>query len=381
MLSQQNGKKLDKFYKMPVLSKNDIIKYQKKLQVQSSYHRKSIRKTSGSSGTPLSIEKDRGTTSFMDAAMYRSYSWHGIKPGDRQLRIWGSEVGVISKVKERIKDTLLNRIRISAFNIEYEKILRASIKIIKFKPRFVYGYAQSVYEVANILLDKKIDLSTLKFKAVVITGEMLYAWQKEIIRKAFNCPVVNEYGCTEAGIIAVECEFGKMHIIADGLFVEIIADDNVRNTEEGDVVITELNNMYSPLIRYRIGDRAVLSKETCMCGRSFPIIKKVIGRSDEFIVFPNGRKVDPYVVEYILKEIPSRYGKFFQFIIIQESHTRLRIKVVGKVGKKNKLAKYIERKWVSMYGNDIQLFVEIVKRLNRNMSGKLSCFKSNLHLQ
>jgi len=38
----------------------------------------------------LKIEKDRVTTGIMDAVMYRSYAWYGIRPGDRQLKDMGN---------------------------------------------------------------------------------------------------------------------------------------------------------------------------------------------------------------------------------------------------------------------------------------------------
>jgi len=370
---------LDSFQKIPILTKEDIRNNWDLLRLENKNIRTSFRQTSGSTGIPLKIEKDRNTTAYMDAVMYRSYSWYKIKPGDKQLRIWGTGINATEKFKIYLKDFLLNRIRLSAFDLDRKNFLKF-IKIInKFKPTFVYGYAQSVFEFAKFIVDEKIDIRYLKFKAVIVTGEMIFDWQREIIKQAFGCPVVNEYGCTEVGIIAIECPMGGMHIMSDALFVEFIKNDRASNLKEREIVVTELNNFYSPLIRYKVGDKGILSNSLCPCGRGFPIMVSVKGRSDEFIIFPNGKKVDPYVFEYIIKNIPSRYGTIQQFLIIQDNISYLNLKLVCDTSCPQKIAKALNNSWVRLYGNDLSLMIELVNNIPKNASGKLACFKSFLN--
>jgi len=372
-------KTIDDFRKLPILTKEILKNNYNLLKPKNKKTRVSIRQTSGSTGIPLKLEKNRQTTAYMDAVMYRSYMWYGIRPGDRQLRIWGAEIDPILKFKMHLKDFLLNRIRLSAFELDRKNFLKFIRKIKTFKPVFVYGYAQSVFEFAKFIVDEKIDIRHLKFKAVIVTGEMIFGWQKEVIKKAFSCPVVNEYGCTEVGIIAIECAMGGMHIMSDALFVEFIKNDTASNLKEREIVVTELNNFYSPLIRYKVGDKGILSNSLCPCGRGFPLMASIKGRSDEFIVFPNGKKVDPYVFEYIIKNIPSKYGTINQFLIIQESISCLNLKLVCDTSCPQKLVKALNNSWVKLYGNDLSLKVEFVNNISKNASGKLVCFESFLN--
>jgi len=369
---------LDSFQKIPILTKEDIRNNWDLLRLENKNIRTSFRQTSGSTGIPLKLEKDRQTTAYMDAVMYRSYMWYGIQPGERQLRIWGAEINPTERFKMHLKDFLLNRIRLSAFELDRKNFLKFIRKIKTFKPVFVYGYAQSVFEFAKFIVNEKMDLNHLNFKAVIVTGEMIFDWQRKIIKQAFGCPVVNEYGCTEVGIIAIECPMGGMHIMSDALFVEFIKNDRASNLKEREIVVTELNNFYSPLIRYKVGDKGILSNSLCPCGRGFPIMVSVKGRSDEFIIFPNGKKVDPYVFEYIVKNIPSKYGTIHQFFIVQDNISSISVKLVCDTSCPQKLVKALNNSWVRLYGNDLSLKIELVYNVPKNASGKLACFKSFL---
>lgn len=367
---------LDDFSQFPMLTKEEIKANWQYLMNHNTKVRTSLRQTSGSTGVPLRIFKDRQTTAVMEAAMYRSYSWHGISPGARQMRIWGTEIGALGQAKQCLKDLLLNRIRLSAFDLHKANFSTFLRRIDRFKPSFIYGYAQSVFEFAKFLVDEKYDLSHLNLLAAIVTGEMIFDWQKQVIYDAFNCPVVNEYGCTEVGIISIDCPSGNMHIISDILYVETVESEQLNDAGEGEILITELNNNYSPLIRYKVGDSGKLSNKRCPCGRGLPILSDLKGRSDDFIVFPSGKKVDPYILEYIIKEVPVKYGTVAQFMIIQALPSTLNIKLVSNSARTDKLNEAIQGKWKQLYGSEISLIIDTVNTLPKNPSGKLSCFKS-----
>ena len=362
--------------KLPILDKEDIRKNVNLLGAQNENVRTSVRYTSGLTGIPLKIEKDRRTTALMDAVMYRSYGWYGITPGEKQLRIWGTKINPVERIGTHLKDFLLNRVRLSAFELNENYFLKTVEKVKKMKPRYIYGYAQSVFQFAKFIEDQNIRLDNIKFKAVIVTGEMSFDWQRETIKKSFDCPVVNEYGCTEVGIIAIECPFGRMHIMADALYVECPKSE--QDSEEGDIVLTELNNFHAPFIRYRIGDRGIILNSSCKCGCNFPQLSSLKGRSDEFILFPDGRKVDPYIFEYILKGLPKKYGAINQFEIIQDADSSLTVRLVCGPCDEKKIGKAIEDNWSKLYGKCVPLKFQFVTELTKNKSGKLSCFKSQI---
>jgi phenylacetate-CoA ligase len=61
----------------------------------------------------------------------------------------------------------------------------------------------------------------------------------------------------------------------------------------GHVLVTTLRNTAMPLIRYRTGDLAVRRDEPCICGRTLPMLDRVIGRAPDLLVTASGGLIPP----------------------------------------------------------------------------------------
>ena len=79
-------------------------------------------------------DKEIDALAMNDAIMHRCYKWYNIDINERQARFWGVPVTSKLRWKECIKDFILNRIRISAFDMTKESCLEQYKKIINFKP-------------------------------------------------------------------------------------------------------------------------------------------------------------------------------------------------------------------------------------------------------
>ncbi len=99
-------------------------------------------------------------------------------------------------------------------------------------------------------------------------------------RHQLGVEIADNYGSTEA-FIAWQCPHGSYHLNAEHVLIEIVdgAGRQVAAGETGKVLITTLENYLMPLVRYEIGDYAVASDGACSCGRTLPLIGKVLGRS------------------------------------------------------------------------------------------------------
>jgi phenylacetate-CoA ligase len=84
-----------------------------------------------------------------------------------------------------------------------------------------------------------------------------------------------------------------LHINTDHVYVEIVDDKGaaVEPGKMGRVIVTDLINYAMPFIRYEIGDYAVVSAETCSCGRNMPLLEKVVGRVADFLITKELTKV------------------------------------------------------------------------------------------
>jgi phenylacetate-CoA ligase len=141
-----------------------------------------------------------------------------------------------------------------------------------------------------------------------------------------NLKTVDVYSAQEVGVIALQCpESGLYHIQAESLLVEIINDNGepCKPDEIGRVVITDLHNFATPLIRYEIRDYAQVG-EPCPCGRGLHTLKKIMGRRRNMVTLPNGEKHWPTVGFHEFRNIaPIR-----QYQAIQHDVANVEIKLV-----------------------------------------------------
>lgn len=329
----------------------------------------SLRATSGSSGEPLALIKGFKSLSIMDAVMFRNYSWYSICPGDRQIRFWGSHFGG-KRWGPLLKDLLLNRKRLSAFNISKETASKLLREIERCHSWYLYGYAQAIYQVARLLADSGWRNGVNNSKGIILTGEMISQSQRDFIEEVFKSRTINEYGCTEAGVIAMECPQGRMHLM-ENLWIEIARSEGM---PFGEVIVTELSTDYFPLIRYQVGDSASIDQESCSCGRGLSVLSGLQGRSDDLIECPDGRIVDPYFFEYLISELPSRYGSVHQFKIIQLKEHEFLFLLVVSDGFKDGSIKIISERVQSVLGAAAKVSFNIVSNIRKDPSGKLRCF-------
>lgn len=364
---------------IPTIQKKDLIENYNELFPAKWNEKVFIRETSGSSGSPLRLAKGVKSLSVMDAIMYRNYAWFGIDVGEKQGRYWGTPLSSFAKAKIQLKDYVLGRLRFSPFDISEKACFDFYQRLKKYKPSYVYGYSQTVYRFACLMGKSNLGLEDLYLKAVIITGEMIYPQQLEIIENVFRCPVSNEYGCTELGIIAMQCPQKGMHLMTENLYIEFLKDNrHAAPGEEGEIVLTELFSDIMPLIRYRIGDIGIKSDKTCTCGRGLPLLKEIKGRSDEFILCIDGKQVDPIVFEYILQELPSSLGKITQFRILQKTIKNLEIEVCYEGQFFSRMKNEIEKKLKNIIGQEFEIQFHRQENLEAEASGKLRCFISKL---
>lgn len=138
---------------------------------------------------------------------------------------------------------------------------------------------------------------------MVTTGEDLAPAVREQLRQFFGAPIYDAYGMREVNEIAVQGACGSYHVQADRLWVEIVDDagDSVSPGQEGEVVVTNLLSRSMPLLRYRTGDRGVLSASACECESPYPTLDRVAGRAHARIEFPDGGSVPASRLTWMLR--------------------------------------------------------------------------------
>src|SRR6185312_7578839 len=110
--------------------------------------------------------------------------------------------------------------------------------------------------------------------------------------QTLGIPLVDCYGCQEAGYVAIQCpEYAHYHVQGEMSLVEVLREDGApcRPGETGRVVITPLHSFAMPLLRYDLGDYAEVG-EPCPCGRGLPVLRQIYGRKKETLTLPSGER-------------------------------------------------------------------------------------------
>ncbi|MBM4136447.1 MAG: phenylacetate--CoA ligase family protein, partial [Nitrospira sp.] len=242
-------------------------------------------------------------------------------------------------------------------------------QICRFKPHCVFGYPSTIALFCQLATEQGYDLKGLDVKVVFSTAEVLYDYQKELISDAFGkIPVVNSYGSREGGFISHECPEGSLHVIDQNIIVEYLRDGKpVKPGEDGEIVITHLDNWAMPFIRYRTGDIAQLNTGKCKCGRHLSIMNNIKGRTTDFIVTPDGRWQHGLSLIYVVRDIPG----VEEFKIIQEALDSIRVilRVHENLFPQNGTKRIIEGIKKRM-GKVVNVQVEKVPEIERDASGK-----------
>jgi phenylacetate-CoA ligase len=237
--------------------------------------------TSGSTGNPLIFMEDSGFRDAVTADIQRHLGWAGLKVGDLHALIWGASFKpTLGKMlRTKLIDQVWNRFQINAFDMTDASMKVFAKRILSQKPRILFGYATSIYRFAQFV--RHSPYSGMKFDGIFTSAETLLQPMREVIEETFQCYVFNRYGTLELGGVACECEAHVgMHISVENNFVKILHLDNpTAPGEVGDLIVTNLNNLGMPFIRYSIGDAAssVLNYH-CSCGRESPRLLNLEGR-------------------------------------------------------------------------------------------------------
>jgi phenylacetate-coenzyme A ligase PaaK-like adenylate-forming protein len=152
-------------------------------------------------------------------------------------------------------------------------------------------------------------------RTVVSSGEVLTQSGRRAFEDVWGADVLNLYGCTEAGQLAVECgEHRGMHLLDDLVIVENVDEEN-RPVPPGEygakLLITTLFRRTQPLIRYEVSDSVRFATAPCTCRLSYPLIDDIQGRVWDVLYFdrPQGGKVPvhPLVINNVMEPVPAAW--------------------------------------------------------------------------
>lgn len=245
--------------------------------------------TSGSTGEPLkvihSLMDDR--RNYLALNIYRK-SIGNIDFKDRYIWLVPMNERTKTYFYERETNYICNKNGIDYFLSDYNQNTLAEVHktIVDNKITWITASPSAIVEYAKFLINNRI---TYKFKYIELHSEKILSWQEKIIRSVFGNVFVSVYSSNEINFIAATHKCNQMHIIKNNVLVELEKSINNRNK----VIVTGLNYIDTPFIRYEIGDLAEIYK--CdVCDRS--VLELLEYRLTDLIITENGNRFEPYII-------------------------------------------------------------------------------------
>ncbi|MGB7526474.1 hypothetical protein [Sphingobacterium cellulitidis] len=363
------------FQKIPLLTK-DIIREEGSSLINTSYSKKNqvfLNTSGGSTGEPVSFYQTINQVKAGLANYYYGLSLNHVNIYEKSVDLWGAQRDMYnSGSKFNIKDFLHNKVSLNTFVLSDEIISDYITRMNNIKPHFIKAYVHSIFEISKYIIANNIEI---KFKPIIhCTTGPLYPEMKKLIKKAFNeAHVYNFYGSREVSAIASElADASGLLVFFDNVFLEILNEDGtqVQYGEEGEVVVTTLNNFYMPLLRYKIGDRAVKGDDLEFGTLN---LMQVTGRTLGVIHKNDGTKIDGQFFTSLFFNKNTIKG----FQMVQKSISLIELKIVKTINfNQDELNEVVSLIKDNLPNCDVD--VVFVEKIDLSSTGKLMYVYSEL---
>ncbi len=368
-------KSIEDLGSFPVLRKGDVRDNLEDL-IAEGYPRSDLThdETGGSTGRNLFFYIDRASSEARRASNIRMNEWLDVKIGDRWVFLWGVRFRIAGseRVRKAVKNWFTNTTILSAYKMDAASVRRYVEKLRRLKPDVMMGYPSALAHLAETMRD--LGLEGVRPGRILVSGETLYEWQRGLIEETFGARVYNHYGCCEFGALARECKARNgLHLACERVLLETLpVAESAQGEQIRELVMTDLDDLGMPFIRYAIEDHGDLDWEACECGLRLPRLRSMLGRAYDLVRAPNGNVLGGTFWGHMLKENVEK------FQVIQDEIDRVKIVIVpdGEFGEDNR-KKVIERVRAAC-GEGMRVDFEITDDIPTTPSGKHRYVISNL---
>lgn len=256
--------------------------------------------TSGSTGVRLEVWHDVEAYGYHGATVLRRFLRSGyrpwwriahIKPFPRPVR-WFQRLG------------LFPRVVVPASQPE----AALAQQVLAIRPGLIMGYPVMLRALLHTLTTAELARLRRSLRMVMTDSELLTDDVAAQLADGFGVPVFDEYSAHEVLTVSTQCRHGAMHVDEDRVWLEIVDDQGrpVPPGVTGSAVVTHYRERAMPLVRYALGDRALLLPDgDCPCGSGFRRMRLVDGRVNDFVTLPGGRRVYSAVFLGLAKHTPG----------------------------------------------------------------------------
>ncbi len=288
--------------------------------------------TSGSTGQPVAAYSTDITDMVWQAITLRDHLWHrrsmdgtlaairsfgpgkSMPPHGSKHNGWGISTDLLYPTG---RSWMLNSN--CAIDIQHDWLVDRN-------PDYLISHPSNIVALAECFQASGGKLPNLK--EVRTVGETVSDRVRDACRQVWGCEVVDFYSCREVGYLALQCPDHpepRYHVQSEHVYLEVVGEDGepCEPGQAGKVLVTDLHNFAAPLIRYEVGDYAVLGK-SCTCGRGLPVIERIFGRVRNMLHLPDGSTKWPHFGYRAFQQA----APVLQYQVIQHRRDKLEMKLV-----------------------------------------------------
>jgi len=280
--------------------------------------------TGGTTGSPLISYKNKQSLLTDGLLFFRGWKMMGWKPGDKVLWFYNSYYDNSLSFINLIFP--LTGIRLFFFDSLSDKVIGDFVsEINSFKPKIIVTFPSYINDAAATILKNNFKLKHYP-DGIDVSGETFFSHQRANVDAVFKTKSYDGYGTIEFGMVAHECEKRSgMHVYEDIALLESVDHES----DPHSLLATRYSSHDVPIIRYKVGDRGILSRRTCECGRSGLMLESVDGRIDDYVQFSDNQRMYPSSFRQILNSCNQRYvNSIIESNLTQTNADRLNFQVV-----------------------------------------------------
>ena len=336
--------------------------------------------TSGSTGRPVKARTSDIVQFVWDVMTLREHLWH--------RRDFSSKLAAIRSYRngwadfpEGAQSTCWNRSIAELFGEGPAVALHIGARteeqaewLQRHQPNYLLIYPSALRELLVYCRDRGLRFPNLR--QVRTLSELLSPDIRQLCCEVWGVEIADLYSTQETGYLAIQCpEEGAYHVQSEAAILEVLDDDGAPCAagQVGNVIVTPLHNFAMPMLRYAVGDLAEVG-EACPCGRGLPVLKRILGRARDMLVYPGGRKTWALLGSSQFTKIPA----VRQFQIVQHAVDDLEIKLVSDRALTPEEEAQLRRWMQDRCGHDFPIRFTYHDHIPRSASGKYQDFLCNI---
>lgn len=362
---------LNDMQKIPLLTKSTVQDhYQELLSEAVPQKQRIITHTSGTTGGGLRFATTLDAIHEQWATWWRYRRIHGI-----QLDTWCGHFGGRSVVSLSQKSPPFwrynlpgHQILFSAYHMAPDTIRFYVDELRRRKLPWLHGYPSLLALVGGCMLEQDLELGYVP-RWITTGAENLLPQQATVIERAFGVRPIQHYGMAEAIANFSQCRHGRLHVDEDFAAVEFILNPDGPGYK---VIGTNFTELATPLLRYDIGDIIELGDGSCDCGLPGRIVKRVDGRQEDYVILRNGARLGR--MDHVFKDMVSiREAQLYQ-----NTPGVIEVRVVRNNSYSNRDENRLLQELYKRIGDEAEVHVVYVERIERSATGKLRFVVSNI---